>query len=386
MTLRTVVMVTLLFLSTLAGSVGATPTALGGPVILGDDDPTAFPDSYVVVYRDTHKDTARVDLAATPGVTVRHRYSGALDGFAGTMDRATALRIAADPAVAFVERDRVVTPTAVQTPVPSWGLDRVDQASLPLNNSYTWINNASEVRVYVLDSGISVGHPAFGGRAVWGVNTTADGINTDNTGHGTHLAGIVGSLPYGVSKQVRLVAVKIISGVIPGSLGDAIAGMNWVTANHVKPAVALFGATTSASVALDTAIQNSIAAGVPYAVSAGNSNANACSLSPSRVPAALTIGAIRADNQRTSWSNFGPCLDAFAPGDAIRSTWISGGVADVAGTSQAAAFAAGIAAQYLGDQNNPLNGVTAALINASTVGLIPNAGAGSPNRILRTIW
>ncbi|HEY0636394.1 MAG TPA: S8 family serine peptidase [Pseudonocardiaceae bacterium] len=365
-----------------SGAVGGAAGA--GPVILGAGHRDAIAGSYLVIYRDG----ARADLSA--GLDVRYRYT-APRGFAARMDEATAKRLAADPAVAFVEQDRLLRQAGTDTTQlnpPNWGLDRIDQTALPLNGQYTFTSTGTGVRAYLISTGIAVGHAEFGGRATWGTNTSGDGNNSDCHGLGTHLAGIVGGGSTGVAKQVRLVAVKIVPCGVPGTVAGAVAGVDWVSANHVKPAVALFGVATSiVSVALDNAVMASINAGVHYSVPAGNANVNACNYSPSRAPAALTVGATTRTDYRASFSNFGQCLDLFAPGVDIHSTWVSSGYRTMSGTEQAAAHATGVAAKYLWTNPNiPPGGVTTALLTAATVNVVVNPGAGSPNRLVRTYW
>jgi len=355
-----------------------------GVTIVGANDPNAIENSYIVVYKDGHQYRAPDDIHVT------HTYSAALNGFAATMTPAQAARIARDPAVTHVEQDRTMTTTATQSPVPNWGVDRIDQATLPLDNAYTYTTTASNASIYVIDTGIHIWHSEFGGRAVWGTNTTGDGIDTDCNGHGTHLAGIAGGTSFGVAKGARLVAVKVIStcGSGSGGLGSVLAGIDWVTINHGPASVALLTLGGDVTPALDLAVQNAIAAGVPYVLSAGNSNSNACNFSPGRTPTAVTVAATTNSDFRASFSNHGPCVDLFAPGQNITSVWNNPSVINtLSGTSQAAAFVAGVAAKYLdGNPTATPAAVTTALVGAATPGVVTNPGTGSPNRLLRTIW
>ena len=215
------------------------------------------------------------------------------------MTATQAKRMAANPAVAYVEQDQVVSLAATQTNPPSWGLDRIDQRNRPLNSSYTYPNTASNVRAYIIDTGISRSHTDFGGRAVTGYDAvTSGGAANDCNGHGTHVAGTVGGTRYGVAKSVRLVAVRVLNCSGSGTNAGVIAGINWVTANAVKPAVANMSLGGGASTTIDNAVANSINSGISYAIAAGNSNANACNSprpgsrrrSPSAPPPAPTRG------------------------------------------------------------------------------------------------
>jgi subtilisin family serine protease len=240
--------------------------------------------------------------------------------------------------------------------------------------------------VYVLDTGIRLAHQEFGGRASSGFTAINDGRGTDDcNGHGTHVSGTVGGATYGVAKSVSLVAVRVLNCRGSGTTSGVIAGIDWVTANHVKPAVANMSLGGGTSSSLDAAVSNSIAAGVAYAVSAGNSNANACNYSPARVGAAMTVGATTTSDARASYSNFGTCLDLFAPGSSITSAWSTSNTATntISGTSMASPHVAGVAALVLqGTPGATPSAVRQSIVSNATTGKVTSAGSGSPNVLL----
>ena len=288
--------------------------------------------------------------------------------------------------MSLVERDQVFTISTTQSPA-TWGLDRIDQRARPLSNSYTYTRTGAGVRAYIIDTGIRFSHGEFGGRATSGFDAVDGGAADDCNGHGTHVSGTVGGATYGVAKGVSLVGVRVLDCAGSGTTSGVIAGVDWVTANHVKPAVANMSLGGGASAALDQAVANSIAAGVTYAIAAGNSNARACNYSPARVATAITVGATTSTDARASYSNWGSCLDLFAPGSSITSSWYTSNTATntISGTSMATPHVAGVAALYL--QGNP--GATPAtvrnaLVANATSGVVGNARTGSPNLLLFT--
>jgi serine protease len=336
-------------------------------------------------------------LASQHAARLSRTYNNALKGGVMQMSEENAKALALHPMVKYVEQDGViqlvVPPAPVlmtanqEYPTPSWGLDRIDQHTLPLNNTYIYDNKGIGVVAYVIDTGIYPNHNDFGGRASIGIDIVNDGNQGDCNGHGTHVAGIIGGTSYGVAKQVELVSVRVFNCSGTGTISGVIAGVDWVTGNATTPAVANMSLTNGASTALDAAVTNSINSGITYIVAAGNSALNACNYSPARIPSAITVGATSKTDDRPSWSNYGNCLDLFAPGVNIKSLWIGSQSATkiVSGTSMAAPHVTGVAALILEENPtaNPEN-VLNTIIEKSTQNIITNPGLNSPNLLLFT--
>ena len=325
------------------------------------------------------------DLTKTYGGEATNIYDAALTGFAARMSEAQAMRLSADPRVRFVEEDSVMEATVTQNN-PPWGLDRIGQRDLPLNAVYSYTTTGSGVNVYIIDTGIRRTHTQFGGRAFVGFDAIGDGQNTNDChGHGTHVSGTVGGSTYGVAKAVRLFAVRVLDCGGSGSNSGVIAGVNWVTSNHIDPAVANMSLGGGISTALDTAVNNSINAGVTYAIAAGNNNTNASNSSPARVAAAITVGSSTQTDARSSFSNFGSVVDIFAPGSSILSAWRTSdtATATLSGTSMATPHVAGVAARFL--QSNP--GASPAtvrneIVAQATLNHLSGLPTGTSNRLL----
>ncbi len=369
----------------------AAPTGPLAP-LLATDSPRAIPGQYIVVLKPEVADKVEALLAelqaVAPDAAILYRYDAALNGFAARLPEQAVELLRANPNVEYVEADQIVELDATQSPA-TWGLDRIDQRNLPLSNSYTYNVNGSGVTAYIIDTGMRFSHNDFGGRASSGYDAVDGGSADDCNGHGTHVAGTVGGSTYGVAKGVKLVAVRVLDCSGSGSTSGVISGVNWVTNNAKKPAVANMSLGGSASSSLDSAVSNSIASGVTYAIAAGNSNANACNYSPARVSSAITVGATTSSDARASYSNYGSCLDIFAPGSSITSDWYTSNTATntISGTSMASPHVAGAAALYL--QNHASASPAAvrdALVNNSTTGKVTSAGSGSPNRLLYTLF
>lgn len=338
---------------------------------------------WIVVLRDDADEEVGARRAGARGGLVVARWRDALRGYAVRGNAALILAVRGDNDVAYVEQVQEYSIDATQNNA-TWGLDRIDQANLPLNGTYSYTSTGSGVRAYIIDTGIRTSHNDFGGRASFGVNY-AGGSNSDCNGHGTHVAGTVGGTTWGVAKAVRLIAVKVLNCSGSGTTTGVVSGINWVAANAIKPAVANMSLGGGASTSIDNAVQNAINAGITFVVAAGNSNANACNYSPARAANAITVGATTSTDARASYSNYGTCVDIFAPGSSIRSAWHTSNSATntISGTSMASPHVAGAVARYL--QGNPTaspSTVTSAIINAATLNKVTNAGAGSPNRLL----
>lgn len=369
----------------------ASPTAQSATI--GDlrlaPTATAIQNSWIVVLKDGS--TRAADL----GVTPKHTYRSALAGFSTTMSGAKAAELASDPRVAYVEQNAKVRLNDTQANA-TWGLDRVDQRNLPLSKSYTYNTSASNVNAYIIDTGIRTSHSEFGGRASVGTDTVGGGQNgQDCNGHGTHVAGTVGGKTYGVAKAVKLVAVRVLDCEGSGTTAGVIAGIDWVTANAKKPAVANMSLGGSANASLDNAVKKSIASGVSYAIAAGNGlpilglPANACNYSPARVPEAITVGATDSSDRRASFSNYGTCLDLFAPGVNITSAWKDNDTATntISGTSMATPHTAGVAALYLSTHATATPAqVRDAVVNNATSGKVQDPRTGSPNKLLHSLF
>lgn len=374
-----------------AAPVGAVAVPAGATVV---------PGRYIV----TLAPAAGLAASATAGAltdryggSVTYTYRGsALRGFVLAANTAEARRLAADPRVTRVEADTVVHLDGARS-YPLWNLDMVDQRSTVLDDTYSFPDSAGTgVTAYVLDSGIRTSHVEFGGRASVGFDAIGDGWNGQDCnadGHGTHVAGTIGGATTGLANRVKLVAVRVFDCTAVGVNSQIIAGVDWVTQNAVKPAVANMSLGGAQSPTLDAAVSASIATGVTYTVSAGNDNVDACSFSPADVTAAITVGASNSIYERgTNWgsvsygSNYGTCLDLFAPGQNILSANNKTDRATklMTGTSMAAPHVAGAVALLLGlhPDYSPAT-VATTLTGITTDGLLRADNLNrSPNKLL----
>ena len=354
-------------------------------------------DSYIVVLKDSAGDPGAVadEHGRKHGAKRKKVWRAALKGYVAQIPSGEVTRLRNDPRVATVERDSVMQASATQS-AATWGIDRIDQRYLPLSGSFTYSGNGAGVTAYVIDTGIHPTHAEFGGRAVSDrdfvdpLNPTGPYYNDgkDCNGHGTHVAGTIGGSTYGVAKGVSLVGVRVLDCEGYGLTSEIIDGINWVTADHDagERAVANASLGGGASSALDTAVRNSIADGVTWTIASGNETQNACYSSPARVSEAITISASDRSDRRASFSNYGSCVDWFAPGVGITSAWHSSdtATATISGTSMAAPHTAGAAALYL--ERVPTAtpaGVRSALYNATTKYRIAYSGTAN-NHLLYT--
>lgn len=334
--------------------------------------------SFIVVFNDDVSDPEAVaaELVGKSNGTLKHAYKAALKGFAAELsdDAVTALR--EDSRVSYVEQDQVYTINTTQSGA-TWGIDRIDQRNRPLSGTYTYTRTGSGVRVYIIDTGIYTSHTQFGGRA-----STVYG-SADCNGHGTHVAGTVGASTYGVAKAALLRGVRVLDCAGSGSTSGIIAGIDWVRVNHIKPAVANMSLGGGYSSSLNTASTNLANAGVFLAVAAGNSNANACNYSPASASAVFTVASSTSSDAKSSFSNYGSCVEAYAPGSSITSTWLNGGTNTISGTSMASPHVAGVAALYKHTYGDAASStINSWIINNSTSGVITGNVTGTPNRLL----
>jgi serine protease len=383
-------------LATTAALLGITAMSAHASELRSASQP--IKDQYIVVLKDTAASLDSESRRATPvkvaakniaeahRAKLTHSFDRVLRGFVVRADGAALARLLADPRVAYIQEDGLVAPSATQSSAP-WGLDRIDQNALPLSGTYTYENVVMRPHVYIIDTGVLAGHTQFTGRMGNGVSFIADGLGTsDCNGHGTHVAGIAAGTTWGVAKNAIVHPGRIAGCSGLASFSNLVAGMDWVAANRIGPAVANLSYNATHIVpTLDTAATNLINSGVTLVVAAGNQNVDACQFSPGRVPGAITVGSTASNDTKAFTSAIGPCLDVFAPGVAITSSYhrstTDSAVLD--GTSMAAPHVAGAIARYINiyPATTPAQ-MSSVLIGAATPNVVIAAGAGSPNRLL----
>lgn len=333
--------------------------------------------------------SAAQSMARSHGAQVRASFSHVLPAFVVNANPKAIAKMLEDERVAYVEEDGIVSISATQNNA-TWGLDRVDQRDRPLDGSYTYNTTASNVHTYIIDTGVLGSHSEFSGRMGNGYSAISDGRGwTDCNGHGTHVAGTVAGSTYGVAKSATVHAVRVLGCNGSGTNSGVIAGMDWVAQNAQYPAVANMSLGGGASQSTDDAVTNMRNAGVTVVVAAGNDNADACNSSPARSSDAITVGSTTSSDSRSSFSNYGTCVDIFAPGSSITSAWYTSNSATntISGTSMASPHVAGIAALYLAanPSASPSQVENAVYSNGSS-GRLSSIGSGSPNLLAYSLF
>jgi len=375
-----------------SAAVSAQPSGEGASHPFGASRPIA--DRYIVVFKDSVANPAAeaAGITRAAGGQLHHTYSAAIKGFAATLPAAALQGLRNNPNVNYVEQDQTVSLSQSEWVQNSatWGLDRVDQRTRPLDLLYNYGYTGAGVHAFIIDTGIRASHTEFTGRVLSGYNTvstdTAD--TNDCNGHGTHVAGTVGGITWGVAKQVSLTPVRVLNCRGSGTWSGVIAGIDWVANSSRRPAVANMSLGGGKSASVNAAVAGAVTKGVTMAVAAGNDNANACNYSPASEPSALTVGATTSADLRASYSNFGTCVDIFAPGSSITSAWYTSDAATntISGTSMATPHVTGVAA--LAAQANTLAspaGIASFLLANATPNVLSSQGTGSPNLLLYSL-
>jgi subtilisin family serine protease len=366
----------LVLVLSICGALAGSASALAAEGRAGD----AIPGRYIVVVKQDRDPAA---VARWQDAAGRHVFSS-VHGFSAKLDAAQVRALRGSARVAYVEPDRVVTAATTQVLAGGqpWGIDRIDQRNRPLSGTYTYTTTASNVTAYVIDTGIAFGDSDFGGRAAFAYDALG-GNGADCNGHGTHVAGTIGGATYGIAKAVKLRAVRVLNCSGSGSTSGIITAIDWVRTHAVKPAVANMSLGGGFSSSLNTATNNLANSGVFIAVAAGNENQNACNVSPASAAQAFTTAASDSSDRKASFSNYGSCVDAYAPGVAIKSDWLSNGTNTISGTSMASPHVAGVAALYKGANGDAASSTVASWITSNaTANVITGNISGTPNRLL----
>ncbi len=349
-----------------------------------------IPDRYIVTFKPSVANVAQeVDnLMRGKGGQIHFRYSNAIKGFAASIPASALDGIKNNPNVESVEQDATVSLNQTSSPQnqATWGLDRIDQRDRPLDSQYSFRYTASGVTAFVIDTGIRADHVEFTGRVVPGYSAVSDGNGTnDCNGHGTHVSGTIGGSTWGVAKAVKLVPVRVLDCAGSGSLSGVVAGIDWVAGSTTRPAVANLSLGSSKSTTVNAAVAGAYNKGVTMVVAAGNSNADACLYSPSSEPTAITVGATTSSDARASYSNYGSCVDVFAPGSSITSAWYTSATATntISGTSMASPHVAGVAALALNANSTATPAAVAQFITVNaSLNKLSSLGTGSANKLV----
>ena len=375
--------------------------------LMSVDTSRAIEGKYIVVFKtptvlNMQSSAAIADFASSQSASLSNLYNvdiaqefgGILNGVVVNASAKKVQQMLNNPNIEYIEQDQMMSVSPlVQTnanqPNAIWGLDRIDQQSLPLNSNYYYDFDGSGVTAYVIDTGVRVSHNEFGNRATHGYDfIDNDSDASDCNGHGTHVAGTIGGSAYGVAKNVNIVGVRVLGCNGSGSNSGVIAGINWVKNNASGPSVANMSLGGGVSQATDDAVNNAVAAGVSFVVAAGNDNSNACNYSPARAANAITVGSTASNDSRSGFSNYGNCLDIYAPGSSIKSAWYNSNTATntISGTSMASPHVAGAVALYL-DETPGLtpSQIDTMLSQRSTKNTVSDAKSGSPNELLYTL-